>query len=504
MKKLPIGLQTFNEIIKNNYIYIDKTPMALDMIENYKYVFLSRPRRFGKSLFLDTLNEIFNGEKELFKGLYIYDKWEFEKYPVIRIDWSGDFSTKEETINVANRILKENQKRLNIECEAQSPNNCIAELIQQAYEKYQKPVVILIDEYDKPILDNIKNPQMAEKNREFLRGIYSVIKANDRYIKFNFVTGITKFAKASMFSGNNQLLDISLFPKFGDVCGYTHEDVKNSFKDYLNGVDLERVKRWYNGYNFLGDKVYNPFDILQFFETKMFDNYWWASGSAFSIIEMLKNGDYYIPDLENVVLDKMKLESFELNNIPLESLLFQGGYLTIDYLEEIGEEIEYKLKVPNLEVQISLNKLFIDYLVGKSNENERKNLIKFLQKNDLEKLKDSLISLFASIPYNNYVNNTISNFEGYYASVIYAYLASLGFDLIAEDVTNKGRIDLTIKTKENIYIIEFKVGNEDALSQIKENKYHEKYLNENKNIYLIGINFDEKEKNISKFEFEKI
>ena len=305
MKKLPIGIQTFNEIIKNNYIYIDKTPMALDMIENYKYVFLSRPRRFGKSLFLDTLNEIFNGEKELFKGLYIYDKWEFEKYPVIRIDWSGDFSTKEETINVANRILKENQKRLNIECEAQSPNNCIAELIQQAYEKYQKPVVILIDEYDKPILDNIKNPQMAEKNREFLRGIYSVIKANDRYIKFNFVTGITKFAKASMFSGNNQLLDISLFLKFGDVCGYTHEDVKNSFKDYLNGVDLERVKRWYNGYNFLGEKVYNPFDILQFFETKQFKNYWWISGSAFSIIEMLKNGNYYIPNLENIVLTQI-------------------------------------------------------------------------------------------------------------------------------------------------------------------------------------------------------
>jgi Holliday junction resolvase-like predicted endonuclease len=341
---------------------------------------------------------------------------------------------------------------------------------------------------------------MAEINREFLRGLYSIIKANDRYIKFNFVTGITKFAKASMFSGNNQLLDISLFPKFGNVCGYTHDDILDKFKDYLVDVDIEKVKRWYNGYNFLGERVYNPFDILQFCETKIYKSYWWSSGSAFSIIEMLRSGNYYIPKLENLEIDDMKLESFDIDKIPLESLLFQGGYLTIDYIEEFGEEREYKLKVPNLEVQMSLNKLFIDYLTGDINDLVRKNFIKSLQKGDLDTFRDNLISLFATIPYNNYVNNTISNFEGYYASVVYAYLASLGFEIIPEDVTNKGRIDITLKTANYIYIIEFKVG-EGALKQIKEKKYYQKY--QNKEVYLVGIEFDENEKNIKNFEWEK-
>ena len=226
MKKLPIGIQTFSDIINENYLYIDKTKYALDLIEDYKYVFLSRPRRFGKSLFLDTLQEIFLGNKELFKGLYIYDKYQFEEYPVIRIDWSGNFKTLQNTEQRALEILENNQKRLGISCKRTNPSGCLEELIQNSYEKYNKRVIILIDEYDKPILDNLDNPQRAEENRDFLRGMYIQLKANDRYIKFAFLTGISKFSKASIFSGLKQIEDISLSSDFGDICGYTQEDIE--------------------------------------------------------------------------------------------------------------------------------------------------------------------------------------------------------------------------------------------------------------------------------------
>ena len=279
MQKLPIGIQTFKKIRDGDYIYVDKTKEALELIEHYPYTFLSRPRRFGKSLFLDTLKNIFEGNKELFKGLYIYDKYDFEKYPVIKIDWSGNFKTLQSTQNVAMEILKENQKRLGIVCENTQYDMCFRELIIKSYEKYNKPVVILIDEYDKPILDNIENPSRAVENRDFLRAIYVQMKENDAYIKFAFLTGISKFSKASIFSGLNQLVDISLLPKYGNICGYTQENLENEFSDYSKNFDLNKVREWYNGYYFLKDRIYNPFDILRLFDSEMFRNYWWDSGN---------------------------------------------------------------------------------------------------------------------------------------------------------------------------------------------------------------------------------
>jgi len=506
--KLPIGIQTFKEIIKENYIYVDKTKFALDIIQNYKYVFLSRPRRFGKSLFLDTLNEIFNGNKELFKGLYIYERYDFEKYPVIRISWGGDFKTLESTKQVAINILKHNQKNLGIDCEL--PNDvsiCFDELIKLTYEKYQKRVVILIDEYDKPILDNLDNTTRAIENRDFLRGLYIQIKENDRYVKFAFLTGISKFSKASIFSGLNQLEDISLTPEYGNICGYTQDELEENFGKLLKGANKELVKKWYNGYNFLEDRVYNPFDILKFIKNHLiFDNYWWESGNSFSLIELLKKGDYYIPNLENLKTDKTLLNTFDIKNLQLESLLFQAGYLTIDkvIIDEFIGSMEYVLKVPNLEVQMSLNRLIIDYLTKKVNFDTINNIRKTLLTANLKEFKNTLFSLFASLPYNNYIKNQIAKVEGYWASLVYCYLAGSGVDIIAEDVTNIGRIDLTIKVDKNIYILEFKTTDDDPLKQIKEKRYYEKYLNEDKNIYLVGITFDEKSRNIKEFVWEKV
>ena len=506
LKKLPIGIQTFSTIREEDYLYIDKTQYALNLIENYKYVFLARPRRFGKSLFLDTLAEIFSGNKELFKGLYIYDKYNFEKYPIIKIDWAGNFKTLKLTEERTFEILENNQKRLKVYCERTNPFGCFEELIQKTYKKYQKKVVILIDEYDKPILDNLDNTQRAIENRDFLRGFYIQLKANDQYIKFAFLTGISKFSKASIFSGLNHLEDISLVPEFGDICGYTQNDLETSFAPYLKNANLDLVKTWYNGYNFLGDKVYNPFDVLKFIKNNFrFQNYWWESGTPFSLITLLQKGDYYLPNLENLTTDSTLLNSFDIENLQLESLLFQAGYLTIDKIivDEFIGSIEYILKTPNLEVQISLNQLMIQYLANNINRNVVKNVRHNLIKGNLEQFEKSMFSLFAGIPYNNYVKNQIAKVEGYWASLVYCYLAGAGLEIIPEDVTNIGRIDLTLKAGENIYIFEFKTTNQDPLQQIKTKKYYEKYLNENKNIYLIGIIFNEEQRNIEKFKWEQ-
>ena len=510
-KKLPIGIQTFKEIIDNNYAYIDKTGIALELIHNYKYAFLSRPRRFGKSLFLDTLHNIFEGKKELFENLAIYNKWDFDDtYPVIKISWGGDFKTLESTHKTAMDILQINQKRLGIECKLDdTPSGCFRKLIVEAYNKYQKPVVVLIDEYDKPILDNLENLQIALENRDFLRSFYVMLKENDAYIKFAFLTGISKFSKANIFSGLNNLEDISLTPRYATICGYTQSNIVNEFRDYFNGVDLDRVKEWYNGYNFLGESVYNPFDILKFIKNDfVFENYWWESGNPYFLITLLKQQPYNIPNLENITVGKELLNSFEVEKLRLEVLLFQSGYLTIDKMMATPLGVRYRLKVPNMEVQLSLNSLFLDYLCNSTYDENRLRLHEALQVGDMEVFSDTFTSLFASIPYNNYVKNNIGEYEGYYASVFYAYLAASGFNIIAEDVTNSGRIDITLLLKKQIYIIEFKLSKEKsktntALEQIKAKEYAFKYKDQNKNIYLLGIEFNTEDKNISSFEWEK-
>ena len=279
-KKLPIGIQTFEKIRTGNYIYIDKTKEAYDLIDTYDYVFLARPRRFGKSLFIDTLKNIFEGRKELFEGLYIYNKWNWdEKYPVIKIDWSGNFQTLENLEKTAMEIFENTQEILEIKCKSDKPDGCFRELIRKTYKKHNQKVVILVDEYDKPILDVIENQKQAIENREFLKGLYSIIKSSDEYIKFAFLTGVSKFSKASIFSGLNMLVDISLLPKYGNICGYTEEDIKEKFKEYLDDINLKEMSKWYDGYWFLKDKLYNPFDILQYLQNKTLKNYWFTSGT---------------------------------------------------------------------------------------------------------------------------------------------------------------------------------------------------------------------------------
>ncbi len=510
MKKLPIGIQTFKKIIDGDYLYIDKTKDIYELITNNSYIFLSRPRRFGKSLLVSTIKEIFEGNKKLFEGLYIYDKWDWkDRYPVIKIDFYGDLRSPQSLEKNILHFLKQNQKNLDVECDdINEYDTCFKELIEKSYEKYQKPVVILIDEYDKAILDNLDQMEVAHKNREILRAFYSIIKGSDRYIKFVFLTGVSKFSKASIFSGLNMLEDISLTPKFGNICGYTQNDIETTFEPYLKGVDLERLKAWYNGYNFLKDRVYNPFNILLFIKNEYrFKNYWFKTGTPNFLIQLFKQNDYNLAEFENLEVSEEILDSFEIEDISLETVMFQSGYLTIKEIEEIGDNYFYHLSFPNIEVKKSFNDYILSNYFIKKNQKAKVqiSLYKQIAKSDLDGLEQTLKSLFASIAYNNFTNNYIENYEGFYASVFYAYFAGAGFDkIIAEDATNSGRVDLSVFIDDKVYIFELKVNQSGALEQIREKKYFEKYIADYNEIYLVGVEFDSQSRNVIGYKWEKI
>ena len=511
MKKLPIGIQTFSKIIEGDYLYVDKTSIALDLVNAGEYCFLARPSQFGKSLFLDTLKEIFKGNKALFKGLYIEDKWDFsDSYPVLHLSFATGFHGEMAMLNQNIRFaLQAIEHELNLPIATTKATECFQELIWQAYEQHGKKVVILVDEYDKPILDNITDKEKGNAIRDQMRDFYSVIKQNDRFIRFVFITGVSKFSKMSLFSGLNNLNDITLHADFGNICGYTHQDLETYFKEYLVDVDLEEVRKWYNGYNYFGDKVYNPFDILLFISNNHeFRNYWWSTGNPSFLINLLYSRDYAIPQLENYQATDELLNSFDVDRIELEALLWQTGYLTITKKYTERNRIKYLLGIPNLEIQFSLNDFFIDVLTTQKSQKivYQDQLYDQLLAGNVEGLEQTVSRLFSSIPYHNFTNNTIADYEGYYASVLYAYLASLGFPIIPEDVTNKGRIDLTIQLPDKVYIFEFKVVSKvtgNALQQIKARQYYQKYASYNA-IYLVGIEFGKTERNVVGWEVERL
>ncbi|HID03464.1 MAG TPA: hypothetical protein EYP18_09700, partial [Desulfobacterales bacterium] len=460
---------------------------------------------------VSTLHELFRGERELFKGLYIEDKWNWDtKHPVIKISFgSGDFSTETGFSIRFNRILQDNSEEYGIDCSSGSNDagDRFHYLVTRLYKKYGQKVVILIDEYDKPILDHITDRELARRNRDKLKSFYSTIKDMDEYIRFVLITGVSKFSRLDLFSGLNNLNDITIDPAFATLCGYTHEEVKSAFREHLKGVDLDKLKEWYNGYNYFGEPVYNPFDILLFLDKgKEYRPYWWSTGNPGFLIDLLKEQPRYLPDLENCMVDDLVLDAFDVDYIDIAALLWQTGYLTFKEKYQGIDGIEYRLCLPNKEIQISLNRLFIQYLTGLKAElrHGKRQVIHALLNADMDGFHNALRALFASIPYRNYANSIIQHYEGYYASVVYAYLASLGLKIIPEDVTNKGQVDMTVFAGDRVYVIEFKVdGPGSALLQIKGKGYHEKHLASGQIVYLVGIEFSSEEKNIVNFEWEK-
>jgi len=514
MKRLPIGIQTFSEIINENYCYVDKTRIIYELINNGKYFFLSRPRRFGKSLLIDTLKDLFEGREELFKGLWLENKWLWnKKYPAIKISFGGGVRNTDELDIVIKNQFKNIYEDYELkDYEITLSNVMFLSLIRKLYKEYNSQVVILIDEYDKPILDNITDKDKATAIREDLKDLYSVLKEADSYIKFCFITGVSKFSKVSLFSGLNNLWDITLDERFATICGYTQNDLETVFMEYLVGVDLEKVKLWYNGYSWLGEGVYNPFDILLFLgsASREFKNYWFETGSPTFLLKLLKERKYYLPELERIRAGESLIGSFDVDCIESAALLFQTGYLTIKGKRQTGAKIEYELTYPNLEVKSSLNDYLLFYLNkdAQTKENTQSNVYDAIEKLNFESLKDAFFRLFAAIPYEWYIKNELDKYEGYYASIFYAVFASLGYDLRVEESTNHGRIDMVIKTDKVVIIFEFKVIDKEseqntALEQIKDKRYYEKYLNSGKDIYLVGIEFSKSERNIVRFDWER-
>jgi len=507
MKKLPIGISDFKELINGNYIYVDKTEYIYKLINSGKYYFLSRPRRFGKSLLISTIRYLFEGQKELFKNLYIQDKWNWdETFPIIRISFAKDIRHKQDLKNTIFQELEKNyiRNQENLTEKIKNEASLLENLIIKISEKKRKQVVILVDEYDKPILDLIENKKKAEEVRKELKALYSVLKNLDEYIKFVLITGVSKFSKVSLFSGLNQLEDISLNKDFGNICGYTQNELESYFKDYLKDLNLEEIKDWYNGYNFLKDTLYNPFDILLYLRNREFDSYWYKTGTPSFLIKLIKNKKYDVTQLENKIVKKNVLEKFDIDDISIEALMFQTGYLTIKevFHKEYGQE--YKLGFPNKEVKISFSENILEFTIKEEVRYKLVDeIITILKKEELKKLKEKLEILISNISYM-YLKE-----EASYVLAVFVLFYSTGLNVITEDNTSKGRIDLTIIVNNSIvYIIEFKVIENSkekgkAINQILQKQYYQKYLNYNK-IYIIGIEFNKKHKQISNFEYKNI
>ena len=511
-RKLPIGIQTFAQIAGEGYYYVDKTPFAHHLIESGKYYFLSRPRRFGKSLFLDTLKELFEGNEPLFQGLFIHDRWDWTvRHPVISISFAGGvLQSRAELDEKIAEILEDQQQRLQVVCTHPSLSGRFSQLIRGACEQTGQRSVVLVDEYDKPILDNLTDRDTALAMREGLRNLYSVIKDADAYLRLVFLTGVSKFSKVSLFSGLNNLNDITLDANYSAICGYTDRDVDTVFAPELEDLDREEIRRWYNGYNWLGEAVYNPFDLLLLFAKRRFRPWWFETGTPSFLIKVLTERKTWLPTLGQLESDAELLATFDVDDIPTVALLFQTGYLTIAREEDLGGNAFYQLRFPNHEVyQSTYGSLLRAWTANSQAEiQNRKTLYRLLQRHDLPGLKDLFQAFFASIPHQWYDNNPIARYEGYYASVFYSYFAALGLDITLEDATNQGRIDMTVRFGGRLYLFEFKVvelaPEGRALQQIKDRGYAEKYRTPGQPIALIGVEFSRAERNIVGFEVEEI
>jgi len=509
-KKLPIGIQTFAKIRQDNCYYVDKTPLILKMIEQGSHYFLSRPRRFGKSLLIDTIGELFAGNQALFSGLYVEDKWDWSiSYPVIRISFGGGIiESRGDLEDTIQDLLEVNQKALQIDCGERSQRNCFKQLIRTAHEKTGQRVVILVDEYDKPILDNLLKPELAKEIRDGLRNFYSVIKDSDAHIKFTMLTGVSKFSKVSLFSGLNNLNDITVDAPYSSICGYTDDDINTVFAPELEGLDREQIRHWYNGYNWTGTSVYNPFDVLLLFEKRQFKAHWFETGSPTFLIDLLAQRGFFTPDLAQRQTSLELLSAFDVEKISSEALLFQTGYLTISHLEEpLPNYWIYVLSYPNHEVKTSLNAALLGALGLDEQKalHNRLTLLTLLKSNDFAQMQTLFTAFFASIPHDWYRNNPIAQYEGYYASVFYSYFAALGLDIILEDTTNQGRIDMTVKFNEQVYLFEFKVieivPQGKALQQLQDRGYADKYRSLNQSVHLIGIEFSKESRSVARFEW---
>jgi hypothetical protein len=513
MKKLPLGIANLSEIITQGYAYVDKSRFVHELADSGKYYFLSRPRRFGKSLFLDTLKEAFEGNRELFRGLWLEDHWDWEaRHPVIRISFGeGVFRDRERLEEKIWEQLSLHEERLGVDCPFRTISGRFGQLIEQTARKFGQGVAVLVDEYDKPILDCIADPVLAADIREGLKDFYSVIKDSDAHLQFVFLTGVSKFSKVSLFSGLNNLTDITLEHRFSAICGWTEAELAATFAEHLEDKYLDEIRRWYNGYSWLGEKVYNPYSLLNHLRTGLFRNYWFETATPEFLIRLLTARRYDIPAIERIEIGPELLGSFDVESIFPETLLFQAGYLTITGQEEIlPGEVLYRLNYPNHEVKKSFTEHLLTFFTQQpvAMKKTLRTVVNALRYGQVDDLREVFHSVFAAIPHDWYRKNDLAAYEGYYCAVFYCYFSGLGLDTRPEEPTSHGRIDMTVLFENQAYIFEFKVTDLDqtpgsALEQIKAKGYADKYRAAAEAVYLIGVEFERDKRNIVGFEWER-
>ena len=508
---LPIGIQNFRNLRKDGCHYVDKTGYLRDLVESGSRYFLSRPRRFGKSLLVSTLRSLFACERELFAGLAIEPHWNWcEPHPVVHLSFGGgNFEDPGELRDSAMDQLESHARRSGLVLTSKRGAGRLAELLEGLHEQTGRRVVVLVDEYDKPILDMLDDPEIARANRNYLRGLYAVVKDCDEHVRFCFLTGVSKFSKVSLFSGLNNLKDITLAPRFSSICGYTEGDLDTVFAAELEGLDRGRIREWYNGYSWGGDeRVYNPFDVLLLLDERQFKNWWCETGNSTFLVNLLLEKGIPWRCLDDMVTTEELLSQFDVGAIAPEALLFQAGYLTVLERLEIAGSPRYRLGYPNREVRQSLNRDLLNGVLGSGRQGEQASrasrLREVLARGDLVGLEAELRAFLAGIPHQWHAKNPMASYEGWYASLLQAYFVASEAEVRAEESGNQGRADLIVRGFGRVYVFELKLRERSqpgaALRQMKERRYADRYLGRSETVHLVGLEFSAETRNLTGFE----
>ena len=515
MQKLPIGVQSFSDLRQENNLYVDKTRQIYELLNTSKFVFLSRPRRFGKSLLTTTLREIFRGNRALFQGLWIEDKIDWQPRPVILINFN-DLDYLEQSLATAlTHYMDELADGYGLRLEAPHYKEKLRELIVQLSKNGK--VVLLVDEYDKPITDLLENEEKVQEHVATLKNFYSVLKSTAaEHLHFVFLTGVSKYGKISVFSDLNNLLDITLDRRFATLLGYTQAELERYFSDHIDQLAqrysmsrpemLAMIAHWYNGYSWDGvNTVYVPFSTLVFLEQQTFANHWFATATPSFLIKLLRQKQIPAYDLERIGGGAALVESADVNNISVLSLLFQTGYLTVKQVRiELSGQTQYILGYPNFEVAQAFQQVLLADYLGKPADSLASTLLlrlgDALRSQNVEDFINILKSVFASIPHTLFLPQ-----EAYYHSIVYLILKLLGFTIHAEPLTNLGRIDAVLELPEAVYILEFKMTTAQiALQQIRDKQYDLPYRHQGKPIILLGMVFDQAGHNITDWATERV
>lgn len=515
--RYPIGQQNFSIIRERNEVYIDKTGFIPLLLENQFY-FLSRPRRFGKSLFLSTLESFFLGKRELFKGLAVENfDWDWDCHPVIRIDFTGENYNSPQGLKARiDYILNSVASNYDVTLPHYSTiAECLRHLISALHAKTGKRVVVLIDEYEKALLDVIDYPEKLDRNKEELSAFYSVLKSESEHIRFLFITGITRFGHLNIFSGLNNLKDISLTEKFSTICGITEEEIRNfllpGVKDLADNKNVtvedafKLLKLNYDGYHFSSDltDVYNPFSLLNCLYDKKFTSEWFVSGSSSYLLRQLRKNNFDISQLEGVKVSASTLQGVDVELMDPVTLLYQSGYFTIKRFDEKRDR--YEIGIPNREVKEALYSVIIPFYLGKKENSAKEfafDFLDYLEDGEIEKAMTWLKGFFGSIPYDVKLN-----YEADFQYLIYCFFALVNLlgDTTLEKQTSDGRIDLTLILKNFVYVFEFKIGESarEALEQVNRKDYACQWESGERKIIKVGVAFSAEKRGISDFLIER-